>query len=125
MTIDTTHLTNLTHMTNTAPSVTAQSETRTNDPVGNLQVMVLPRGNAVPKPFFDNIMLLVREILPALERDISYTAEMLCGEDFWKSLSAGERRRAGMCLSNMVQDRLLPLVLVHGLHEYPLLYQLA
>ncbi len=63
----------------------------------------------VEERFYNQVLELIREVVPALELEQRYTAEMMCGEAFWKSVEKGERIRAGKCLVHMVQKNLLPL----------------
>jgi len=59
-----------------------------------------------------------------IREPFTYTAEKLCGKDFWSGLTRGERIRAGICISELVRYKLLNLVEVKGVHEYPKYYQL-
>jgi hypothetical protein len=59
-----------------------------------------------------------------LVRDVAYTAEKLLG-DLWGFLTDGERRRAGICISLLVNTGDLSwLVPVERKHEYPKHYML-
>jgi hypothetical protein len=86
--------------------------------------IMLHDGYCVSAPFYNTVLLQVEEIIPALERGVKYTLEMLCGEKFWDLLTDGENRMAGRCMANMVVHGQLPLRFAHSKHEYPKWYQL-
>lgn len=74
--------------------------------------------------FYDTVLVLVKESIPGLIPGEKYKCEWLCGDAFWKLLSAGEQRMAGRCLANMVVYGVLPLRIVKTKHEYPKYYEL-
>ena len=84
---------------------------------------VLYDGYTVSADFYDAVRHQVEDIIPALDPDGIYTLEMLCGNEFWQSLTAGEQKTAGRCMANMVVTNQLPFRFVQGVHEYPKLYQ--
>jgi hypothetical protein len=53
----------------------------------------------------------VAEVIPHLTPGRRYTTEDFCGPDLWASWSPGERISAGICLSYLVSNRAVPLVL--------------
>jgi len=59
-----------------------------------------------------------------LERDTPYPSKKLCSKTFWSALSNGDKKLAGMCISEMEKYGLINLRAVKGLHEYPKLYEL-
>jgi len=59
-----------------------------------------------------------------LEPDTPYPSKKLCSKTFWSALSNGDKKLAGMCISEMVKYGLINLREVRGLHEYPKLYEL-
>ena len=59
-----------------------------------------------------------------LERDTPYPSKKLCSKTFWSALSNGDKKLAGMCISEIVKYGLINLRAVKGLHEYPKLYEL-
>ena len=59
-----------------------------------------------------------------LERNTPYPSKKLCSKTFWSALSNGDKKLAGMCISEMVKYGLINLREVRGLHEYPKLYEL-
>ena len=85
--------------------------------------VVLHAHAIVALAFFEEVRKRVEEIVPALEHDVDYTAEMLCGKDYWKSMSARCRRMAGMCIAFMVRQEMLPLVCSACPHQYPKPYR--
>lgn len=90
-----------------------------NEPI---HYMVLNDGQPVTKTFFDRVRQKVNVVIPALNPVERYTAEMLCGDEFWSALDNGERRLAGRCLAHMVNEDLLPLRVAESNHEYPKYY---
>lgn len=66
-------------------------------------------GTWVEKRLYNQVLELIREVVPALEPGHSYTAEMMCGKVFWKSLKKGEPIMAGKCVAQMVARKALPL----------------
>ncbi len=79
----------------------------------------------VDPEFFLGVYMAVEDNQIRLARNGIYTAEKLCGKPFWSDLSNGDRRLAGMCISEMEGHRSLDLIEVEGKHEYPKLYQLT
>ena len=59
-----------------------------------------------------------------LERNTPYPSKKLCSKTFWSALSNGDKKLAGMCISEIVKFGLINLREVRGLHEYPKLYEL-
>ena len=92
------------------------------------EYMVLNDGDdntyTVPAIFYETVLLLVKESIPGLIPGEKYKCEWLCGDAFWKLLSAGEQKMAGRCVASMVVNRLLPLCFVKTKHEYPKHYEL-
>ena len=83
------------------------------------------RAYTVSAAFYNAIRLQVEEIIPALERGVEYTLEMLCGYAFWRTLSDGERRMAGRCMAYMIANNRLPQFHFVGCpHEHPKKYRL-
>ena len=78
----------------------------------------------VSAAFYNDVRLKVEEILPALERHEKYTLKELCGEEFWDSLTNGEKSMAGRCMASMVVNNLLPLRFADHKHEYAKRYRL-
>jgi hypothetical protein len=81
--------------------------------------------NSVDHAFFVLIRRSVEEVIPVLDPNVSYKAEHLLGAEMWESLSNGERRLAGRCLSYMVASGQLRLSVAPTRHEYPKRYLLA
>jgi len=59
-----------------------------------------------------------------LERDTPYPSKKLCSKTFWSALSNGDKKLAGMCISEFEKYGLINLRAVKGVHEYPKLYEL-
>lgn len=85
-------------------------------------MMVLDTGRSVPEPLYNSIKQHLEEQIPKLNRERTYKAEMLCGNEFWDSLHAGEQKKAGECIASMARQNILPLELVKTKHEYPYWY---
>ena len=92
----------------------------------NMVLYVLAQGQSVEKVLFDKIQARVMERLPLLNSKLLYSIKKICGEEFWKKLNRGEQKRAGLCMSEMVETNMVPmqLVLGKGRQPYPLKYQL-
>ena len=95
----------------------------TTDPLTTVRV-VLSDGYSISGDFLSAVQAQVCEALPYLEPGYTYTADELCGAEFWNDLTPGEQRNAGRCLAYLVAQGTLPLVRVPGKHEYPLCYRL-
>lgn len=73
----------------------------------------------VPTALYEAVQREVEESLPGMEPDQPYTLAVLCGKAFWDQLSDGDRRSAGICMSDIVAKSLLPLRVADTRHEYP------
>jgi hypothetical protein len=78
----------------------------------------------VSAAFYTAVRLQVEESIPGLTPYWKYKSEWLCGNEFWGSLSDGEKRMAGRCIANMVVNGQLLLRFAESKHEYPKWYQL-
>lgn len=87
-------------------------------------VVLLHDGTSVSGALYGQVRVQVEGILDALEHGERYTLEMLCGPEFWRGLSDGDRRTAGICMSDMVRNGILPLAVAKSKHEYPKWYRL-
>ena len=75
------------------------------------EVILLLNGSfTVPQKLHDNVREQVTDIAPALTLDTKYTLQMLCGPEYWDSLSITERQSAGKCMAYMVKKGLVPYV---------------
>jgi hypothetical protein len=89
-----------------------------------IEVLVMLRdGTTVKDTFYKMIFQRIDEVLPAVVPGIPYTAEDLCGKEFWKHL-ANERTLAGKCVAHLVRSGKLPFVMVGCEHQYPRRYML-
>jgi hypothetical protein len=70
--------------------------------------LILDNSCTVSQSFYTGIREQVTDIFPALLPDVEYTLQMLCGPEFWESLTDGERRLAGKCMVDMVKNELVP-----------------
>jgi hypothetical protein len=86
--------------------------------------IVLNDGRIAPKEFYDNIKDLIVEITPILTLDATYTAERLCGPEYWSTLEKGGPELTGRCIKHMVDHGLLPLKLAGCKHQFPRRYKL-
>ena len=80
------------------------------------------RAYVAPREFYESIRREILDVTQVLLADEGYTAEMLCGPEFWSQLSDNERRLAGRCVSHMVRDAVLPLRRLGCRHQYPARY---
>ena len=71
--------------------------------------LVFENGFSVSKSLYESVKRQVDEVLPILKTEREYKLETLCGDDFWNSLSDGEKRLAGRCMTHMVDHKLLPI----------------
>lgn len=85
---------------------------------------ILRDGMVVDGEFYDRIYSAVGARLATMLEGTLYTAEMLVGEEVWRQLSNGQCRLAGRCISDMVSNNDLPLVVAETRHEYPKKYLL-
>jgi len=65
-------------------------------------------------------------IAPGVPQGIPFTTQQLSGEEFWGPLTDGERRMAGICMTYLVDNGLVPFELVprKGRNPYPLQYRI-
>ena len=89
-----------------------------------MRMMMLPSGHAPSAEFFESVRRQVEEVIPAMQRGVSYTLEVLCGPEFWGPLTAAQRQLAGKCVAFMVTAGLLPLEFVGCKHANPKEYRL-
>jgi hypothetical protein len=90
-----------------------------------IEILVLydgMRGHSAHRAFYDSIRREILDIAPALIPGEGYTAEMLCGPEFWCQLSDNEQRLAGRCVAHMVRNGLLPLIRLDCRHKSPARY---
>jgi len=88
-----------------------------------LDPIELDDGRLVDMAFYGSVHEQVESRLPMLSPSPSYTARMLCGDEFWSQLRPGEPSLAGRCLAHMVEEGVLPLRNVKTRHEYPKRYR--
>lgn len=88
-------------------------------------MIVLNDGHTTASTFYNAIKSHVEVIIPAIERGLSYTLEMMCDREFWNNLNNDERQKAGRCLAHMVTKREFPLVFAPCGRNEALRYELA
>jgi len=72
----------------------------------------------------ESVRCIAEERMPDLPDNSDMTAEKVLGDIAWSMLSHGEPSLVGKCLKELVvDDGVLLLDPVEGLHEYPLLYR--
>ena len=49
--------------------------------------IILDDGTTVKETFYNMIFQQINEVLPAVMPNVQYTAEDLCGKEFWKQLT--------------------------------------
>lgn len=89
-----------------------------------MKYVMLHDGYTVSEDFYKAVRYQAVEVIPVLVRGMKYTSRMLCGDEFWKLLTDGDKRMAGRCIANMVVSGLLPFNFAETKHEYPKRYQL-
>ena len=87
-------------------------------------VMILSNGKSVPRYLYISVQDQVAQIIPALIPGASYKLRTLCGERYWGKFSDGDKRKAGWCMTHLVDNNLLPLCFAEHIHEYPKYYRL-
>ncbi len=78
---------------------------------------------SITADFFYRLYMAIEDN-KSLVKDAKYCAKKMCGKAFWNELSIGERKQAGICISQLVRYKLLNFDDVKGKHEYPKHYQL-
>ena len=71
-------------------------------------ILLLDDSFTVPQKSYNQVREQVTDIVPALLPDVEYTLQMLCGPEYWDSLTMDERRSAGKCMVHMVKNELVP-----------------
>ena len=71
-------------------------------------ILLLDDSFTVPQKSYNQVREQVTDIAPALTLDKKYTLQMLCGPEYWDSLTMHERRLAGKCMVHMVENQLVP-----------------
>jgi hypothetical protein len=62
--------------------------------------------------FFEIVRDQAIDMIPMMKPHVKFTAETLCGDEFWELLgTSGLRRLAGGCIAKLVRDGDLPLVM--------------
>lgn len=87
---------------------------------------VILKGRKVSIPLFDFVCLIVDDALPALrtEPDFPRTIRELFHPKIWGQLSVAERRKAGLCLSWLVDQGHVRLVKQQAKRGNSLTYKL-
>lgn len=84
---------------------------------------VFADGHCASSDFCNAILLQVREILPALDPNVPYTLEQLCGPAFWDPLGPTERQEAGRIMIRLVLGGWLPFEVIGCRHSNPKKYR--
>ena len=71
-------------------------------------ILLLDGSFTAPQKFYNKTREQVTDITPALTLDYKYTLQMLCGPEYWNSLTNSERQSAGKCMAYMVENELVP-----------------
>lgn len=84
----------------------------------------LGKSRTLQNKFLDDILETAIENIPSMAPDMKFTLETLFGEELWKTLGDGERRRAGLGMKHLVDTGKLPqLRIADTKHEYPVYYE--
>ena len=84
--------------------------------------LMLKDSTVVSKDFYVEIKRHVLGRLTTLPAGMSRELRQICGPDFWGTLSNGDRRTAGICVSNMVAQHEVPLIHMPQKQQYPKKY---
>lgn len=76
----------------------------------NININVFSTQETVSHDFFQIVADAIEQRIPVLPQHIPFTVKQLCGEQFWNSLSDGDKRTAGGYVSYMVNQQVLPLI---------------
>ena len=71
-------------------------------------ILLLDGSFTVPQKLHDDVREHVTDIASVLPFDAKYTLQMLCGPEYWDSLTNSERQSAGKCMAYMVKNELVP-----------------
>ena len=76
--------------------------------------------------FLSGLQDHILDMVPGVPRGAAFTLEELCGKYHWDPLSDWERKLSGMCMIHLVENDLVPFVLVPrpGRNPYPLQYRI-
>ena len=85
-------------------------------------ILLLDGSFTVPQKSYDKVRELVTDIAPVLTLDDEYTLQLLCGPEYWASLTNNERQSAGKCMIHMVKNGLVPYAFAGGLCQSPKVY---
>jgi hypothetical protein len=85
----------------------------------NEKFLVISPKLTVPRSLYNSILRQVTEIAPAVNPYQEYTLQVLCGDEYWQSLSNWNRRLAGKCMAHMVTHELVPYCFAGHLCESP------
>lgn len=66
---------------------------------------------------------VIMDVMPALDRNVDYTAAEMLSAELWASLDNGARRSIGRTLSRLVKQEQVPLVKTSPPYKMPVTYQ--
>lgn len=87
-------------------------------PEGPKLILVRSEKSSFDIELMDSVQARIMERIPELDPSVSHTVKQMCGKDFWKLLSKGDRNKAGACVSYLVSLHKLPLVYVGQTDSY-------
>ena len=89
------------------------------------ETIVLADGKvSVSVSFFRALARRAQERIATLPSGEIVTAQWLLGVPYWQGLSSRQRQIAGLCISRMANDRILPLIRLWSLSKTLAYYQL-
>lgn len=76
----------------------------------NSDEVIVCDNRKVTREFFEIVRDQAIDMIPKMKPHVKFTAETLCGNEFWELLDTnGGRRLAGGCIAMLVRDGDLPL----------------
>jgi hypothetical protein len=84
----------------------------------------LTNGRNVPMSLLSSVHKQVNKRIPNLSKDGVFTADMICGADYWNGLPNSKKREAGMILFFLSEHDLVPLDMVTPRDKKPYWYRL-
>lgn len=83
-------------------------------------MLTLSNGVPVREALYNAVFSQVIKRHSYLKQGFTYTAEEICGASFWRgALSSGDRKRAGICMHELVKLCRVPFIVAETAHEYP------
>ena len=89
------------------------------------EILVFKGGQiCIAKSVDNELMQVIKDILPAIENWMELTLEELCGDEYWSSKTDGERRTLGRYFAYLVDKGLMPFEFANSCCQTPKRYRL-